>query len=65
MELTLDPPPAILLRSCIIAGTGQSILPASLQVFTLLPYHTNVAKRLVKRSKLYLLDTGLCAYLAE
>ena len=34
-------------------------------MFTLQPYHTTVTKRLVKRPKLYLLDTGLCAYLAE
>ncbi len=34
-------------------------------MFLLAPYHANIAKRLVKRPKLYFLDTGLCAYLTE
>ena len=42
-----------------------SILEASLQVYLLRPYHSNVTKRLVKTPKLYFLDTGLCAYLTE
>jgi len=42
-----------------------SILQASYQVFLLPPYFSNVTKRLVKRPKLYFLDTGLCAYLAD
>ena len=42
-----------------------SILQGSFQVLLLPPYHTNVTKRLVKRPKLYFLDTGLCAYLTE
>jgi len=42
-----------------------SILEASLQVYLLQPYHSNITKRLVKRPKLYFLDTGLCAYLAQ
>jgi len=42
-----------------------SILQASGVVYLLEPYHTNVTKRLVKRPKLYILDTGLCAYLTE
>jgi predicted AAA+ superfamily ATPase len=42
-----------------------SILQASCQVYLLQPYHSNVTKRLVKRPKLYFLDTGLCAYLTE
>ena len=45
------------------AKNWLSILQASLQVFLLQPYHTNVTKRLVKTPKLYFLDTGLCAYL--
>lgn len=47
------------------AKNWLSILVASCQVHLLQPYHTNVTKRLVKRPKLYFLDTGLCAYLAE
>ena len=42
-----------------------SILQASFQVTLLPAYHTNLTKRLVKMPKLYFLDTGLCAYLAE
>lgn len=42
-----------------------SILQASFQLELLQPYHANVTKRLVKRPKLYFLDTGLCAYLTE
>ena len=42
-----------------------SILQASFQIELLQPYHNNVTKRLVKRPKLYVLDTGLCAYLTE
>ena len=42
-----------------------SILRASCQIDLLAPYHSNVTKRLVKRPKLYFLDTGLCAYLTE
>ena len=46
------------------AKNWLSILEASFQVFLLRPYHSNLTKRLVKRPKLYFLDTGLCAYLA-
>jgi predicted AAA+ superfamily ATPase len=42
-----------------------SILQASGLVYLLEPYHNNLSKRLVKTLKLYFLDTGLCAYLAE
>ena len=42
-----------------------SILQSALQVFLLPPYHSNLTKRLVKRPKLYFLDTGLAAYLTE
>jgi len=47
------------------AKNWLSILQASFQVHILQPYHTNVTKRLVKAPKLYMLDTGLCAYLTE
>jgi hypothetical protein len=47
------------------AKSWLSILEASFQVALLQPYHSNVTKRLVKRPKLYFLDTGLCAYLTE
>ena len=40
-----------------------SVLEASLQVFLLPPYFDNLTKRLVKRPKMYFLDTGLAAYL--
>jgi predicted AAA+ superfamily ATPase len=42
-----------------------SILEASFQIILLQAYHTNVTKRLVKQPKIYLVDTGLCAYLTE
>ena len=42
-----------------------SILVASGLVWLLEPYHTNLSKRLVKTPKLYILDTGLVAYLTE
>jgi uncharacterized protein len=38
-------------------------LEASGIVRLLQPYHTNMAKRLLKTPKLYFLDTGLCSYL--
>ena len=47
------------------AKSWLSILKASFQVYLLPPYHSNVTKRLVKRPKLYFLDTGMCAYLTE
>jgi len=47
------------------AKNWLSILQASGIVYLLEPYHTNVTKRLVKTPKLYILDTGLCAYLTE
>ncbi len=40
-----------------------SVLEASGQVLTLKPYHVNLGKRLVKRPKLYFLDTGILGYL--
>jgi len=47
------------------AKNWLSVLQASFQVWLLPPYHSNVTKRLVKRPKIYFLDTGLCAYLTE
>jgi uncharacterized protein len=47
------------------AKSWLSILQASFQVYLLQPYFSNVTKRLVKRPKLYFLDTGLAAYLTE
>jgi len=40
-----------------------SILQASLQVVLIPAFHSNLTKRLVKRPKMYFLDTGLCSYL--
>ena len=40
-----------------------SVLEASGQVVVLKPYHANVGKRLVKRPKVYFLDTGTLAFL--
>jgi len=42
-----------------------SILQASGVLFLLEPYYSNATKRLVKATKLYFLDTGLCSYLTE
>lgn len=47
------------------AKNWLSILQASGIAFLLEPFHTNITKRLVKTPKLYILDTGLCAYLTE
>jgi len=51
--------------SVTTAKNWLSILEASFQIFLLRPYASNVTKRLVKRPKLYFLDTGLAAYLTE
>ena len=40
-----------------------SVLEASGQVLTLRPYHANLGKRLVKRPKVFFLDTGILGYL--
>ena len=47
------------------AKSWLSILQAADIVYLLQPYHTNLSKRLVKTPKLYILDTGLAAYLTE
>ncbi len=47
------------------AKSWLSILQTSGIVWLLPPWHSNLTKRLVKTPKLYLLDTGLAAYLTE
>ncbi len=47
------------------AKSWLSILETSGIVYLLQPYHSNITKRLVKTPKLYILDTGLGAYLTE
>jgi len=47
------------------AKNWLSILQASGMIYLLEPYHSNLSKRLIKRPKLYFLDTGLAAYLTE
>ncbi len=47
------------------AKNWLSIMQASGIVYLLEPYHSNLSKRLIKTPKLYLLDTGLAAYLTE
>ena len=42
-----------------------SVLEASGQVAVLKPYHASMAKRLVKRPKVYFLDTGTLSYLLD
>ena len=42
-----------------------SVLHASGVIYLLPPYYENINKRIIKRPKLYFLDTGLCAYLTE
>jgi uncharacterized protein len=47
------------------AKNWLSILEASNIIYLLEPYHNNIAKRLIKTPKLYMLDTGLCSYLTS
>lgn len=47
------------------AKAWLSILNSSGMIYLLEPYHSNITKRLVKRPKLYFLDTGLASYLTE
>jgi predicted AAA+ superfamily ATPase len=42
-----------------------SVLQASGVIYLLQPYYENISKRIVKRPKIYFLDTGLCAYLTD
>lgn len=47
------------------AKAWLSILETSGMVHLLRPWHTNASKRLVQTPKMYFLDTGLAAYLAD
>jgi len=47
------------------AKAWLSVLKASGIVYLLPPYSQNITKRIVKRPKLYFLDTGLAAYLTD
>ncbi len=47
------------------AKSWLSILETSGLLWLLPAWHSNLTKRLVKRPKIYFLDTGLCAYLTE
>jgi hypothetical protein len=51
--------------SPVTAKHWLSILETSGIVYLLEPYHTNIAKRLIKSPKLHFLDTGLAAYLTD
>ncbi len=45
------------------AKNWASILETSGLIKFLQPYHNNITKRIIKKPKMYFLDTGLCAYL--
>ncbi|MEZ5535433.1 MAG: ATP-binding protein [Thiolinea sp.] len=47
------------------AKSWLSILETSGIIYLLQPWHSNLSKRLLKTPKLYFMDTGLCAYLAQ
>ena len=47
------------------ARSWLSLLAATGIVFLLQPWAANLTKRIVKRPKLYFMDTGLCCYLAH
>lgn len=51
--------------SVMTVKSWMSILRASGLVYLLEPYSNNLTSRLVKTPKLYMLDTGLCAYLTQ
>lgn len=51
--------------SIATAKSWMSILVASNLVYLLEPYSNNLTSRLVKTPKLYMLDTGLCAFLTQ
>lgn len=51
--------------SPMTAKSWLTTLEASGIIYLLEPYHTNITNRLIKTPKIYFLDTGLCAYLAE
>ncbi|MEM6603600.1 MAG: ATP-binding protein [Pseudomonadota bacterium] len=43
----------------------MSVLETSGLIYLLKPYYNNLSKRLIKNSKIYFLDTGLCSYLTK
>lgn len=47
------------------AQSWLSLLVTTGIVFLLQPYASNITKRIIKRPKLYFMDTGLCCYLAH
>ncbi len=47
------------------AKARLSVLEASWQVMLLQPWHSKLTKRLIKTPKLYMLDTGLAAWLTR
>lgn len=49
--------------SVTTAKRWLSLLEAGYQIHLLYPYYRNIGKRLVKRPKLYVTDTGLASYL--
>ncbi len=51
--------------SHVTARRWISVLEASFIVVLLRPYHENFGKRLIKRPKLYFLDTGFLCYLLQ
>ena len=51
--------------SSVTAGEWLSILKNTGLVFLLEPYTTNIIKRVVKRPKIYFMDTGLACYLTK
>ncbi len=51
--------------SVTTATSWVAVLEASHLVYLLPPYPSSVTKRLVKAPKLYVLDTGLCAFLTQ
>ena len=51
--------------SVVTARNWLSILLATGLFYLLEPYYNNRISRLVKTAKLYMLDTGLCAYLTQ
>ncbi|GHV45891.1 ATPase [Synergistales bacterium] len=64
-ELNLS---AIAVETGVSVNTAKSwlsVLRASGIIYLLQPYHQNITKRIIKRPKLYFIDTGLAAYLTE
>ncbi|NMA19660.1 MAG: ATP-binding protein [Lentisphaerae bacterium] len=51
--------------SVMTAKNWMSVLLATGLVYLLEPYSNNLTSRLVKTPKLYMLDTGMCAYLTQ